>query len=75
MVEGKHTIGLNETQLGIAAPKWFRDVYSSTMGHRQAELALLRYIYLINMYEIYLINILRDEILHDVTVTFQRNFI
>jgi len=42
MVEGKHTIGLNETQLGIAAPKWFKDVYVSVLGHRQAELALLK---------------------------------
>ncbi|KYQ57737.1 3,2-trans-enoyl-CoA isomerase, mitochondrial [Trachymyrmex zeteki] len=42
MVEGKHTIGLNETQLGIVAPKWFRDVYVSLIGYRQAELALLR---------------------------------
>ncbi|XP_029177739.1 enoyl-CoA delta isomerase 1, mitochondrial-like isoform X2 [Nylanderia fulva] len=41
-VEGKHTIGLNETQLGIVAPKWFMDPYISIMGYRQAELALLR---------------------------------
>ncbi|KAL0101040.1 hypothetical protein PUN28_018713 [Cardiocondyla obscurior] len=42
MVEGKYTIGLNETQLGIIAPKWFRDMYISVLGYRQAELALLR---------------------------------
>lgn len=48
-VEGKHTIGLNETQLGIAAPKWFKDPYISLLGYRQAELALLRYIRLIYM--------------------------
>ncbi|XP_011644021.1 enoyl-CoA delta isomerase 1, mitochondrial-like [Pogonomyrmex barbatus] len=42
MTEGKHTIGLNETQLGIVAPKWFRDPYISLMGYRQAELALLK---------------------------------
>lgn len=42
MVEGKHTIGLNETQLGIVAPKWFADMYTSVIGYRQAELALLR---------------------------------
>ncbi|XP_012521342.1 enoyl-CoA delta isomerase 1, mitochondrial-like [Monomorium pharaonis] len=42
MVEGKHTIGLNETQLGIVAPKWFKDVYIDVIGYRQAELALLR---------------------------------
>ncbi|KAG5307320.1 ECI1 isomerase, partial [Acromyrmex insinuator] len=42
LVEGKHTVGLNETQLGIIAPKWFMDVYISLIGHRQAELALLR---------------------------------
>lgn len=42
MVNGKHTIGLNETKLGIIAPKWFQDAYISTIGYRQAELALLR---------------------------------
>ena len=41
-VEGKHTIGVNEAQLGIAAPKWFKDPYISLLGYRQAELALLR---------------------------------
>lgn len=41
-VEGKHSIGLNETQLGIVAPKWFRDPFISLLGYRQAELALLR---------------------------------
>ncbi|KAM0731213.1 Enoyl-CoA delta isomerase 1, mitochondrial [Formica fusca] len=33
-VEGKHTIGLNETQLGIAAPKWFMDPFISLVGYR-----------------------------------------
>lgn len=33
-------IGLNETQVGIVAPFWFRDVAVSTMGQRQAELML-----------------------------------
>lgn len=42
MVEGKYTIGLNETKLGIVAPKWFRDMFISAIGYRQAELALLR---------------------------------
>ncbi|KAK2586487.1 hypothetical protein KPH14_010754 [Odynerus spinipes] len=42
LVDGKHTIGLNETQLGIVAPKWFIDPYIDTIGKRQAELALLR---------------------------------
>lgn len=41
-LEGKHTIGLNETQLGIIAPKWFKDNYIATIGYRQAELALMR---------------------------------
>ncbi|XP_072744638.1 enoyl-CoA delta isomerase 1, mitochondrial isoform X2 [Anoplolepis gracilipes] len=41
-VKGKHSMGLNETQLGIVAPKWFRDPYISLLGYRQAELALLR---------------------------------
>ncbi|EFN83811.1 enoyl-CoA delta isomerase 1, mitochondrial [Harpegnathos saltator] len=41
-VQGKHSIGLNETQLGLIAPKWFREPYISLMGYRQADLALLR---------------------------------
>ncbi|XP_032677224.1 enoyl-CoA delta isomerase 1, mitochondrial-like isoform X2 [Odontomachus brunneus] len=41
-VEGKHSIGLNETQLGLVAPKWFRDIYISLLGYRQAEIALLK---------------------------------
>ncbi|XP_015588532.1 enoyl-CoA delta isomerase 1, mitochondrial-like isoform X2 [Cephus cinctus] len=41
-VDGKHTIGLNETNLGIVAPKWFQNVMIATIGHRNAELALLR---------------------------------
>jgi len=57
MVEGKHTIGLNETQLGIVAPKWFRDLYISLLGYRQAELALLRYIrYIFNKYVYNMLN-------------------
>ncbi|KAL7300316.1 hypothetical protein TKK_0006945 [Trichogramma kaykai] len=42
MVQGEHTIGLNETKLGIVAPKWFADPMISTIGYRQAELALMR---------------------------------
>ncbi|XP_011499862.1 PREDICTED: enoyl-CoA delta isomerase 1, mitochondrial-like [Ceratosolen solmsi marchali] len=42
MVDGLHTIGLNETKLGIVAPKWFQDPLIATIGYRQAELALLR---------------------------------
>ncbi|XP_076635503.1 enoyl-CoA delta isomerase 1, mitochondrial [Colletes latitarsis] len=41
-MEGKYSIGLNETKLGIAAPEWFRKVFINTIGHRKAELALLR---------------------------------
>ncbi|XP_034939747.1 enoyl-CoA delta isomerase 1, mitochondrial-like isoform X2 [Chelonus insularis] len=41
-VNGKHTMGLNETKLGIVAPTWFKDVYISTIGYRRAELALLQ---------------------------------
>lgn len=41
-VEGKHSIGLNETKLGIIAPKWFQDSMINTIGYRQAELALTR---------------------------------
>lgn len=42
LVDGKHTIGLNETKLGIVAPKWFIEPYVATIGKRKAELALLR---------------------------------
>ncbi|XP_015116527.1 enoyl-CoA delta isomerase 1, mitochondrial [Diachasma alloeum] len=41
-VDGKHTIGLNETKLGIVAPFWFQEPYIKTIGQRRAELALLR---------------------------------
>ncbi|XP_044584087.1 enoyl-CoA delta isomerase 1, mitochondrial-like [Cotesia glomerata] len=41
-VDGKHSIGLNETKLGIVAPNWFKDLYISTIGYRRAELALLQ---------------------------------
>ncbi|XP_060116637.1 enoyl-CoA delta isomerase 1, mitochondrial [Heteronotia binoei] len=36
----KYRIGLNETQLGIIAPFWFKDVMISTVGHRAAERSL-----------------------------------
>ncbi|XP_043269980.1 enoyl-CoA delta isomerase 1, mitochondrial-like isoform X2 [Venturia canescens] len=42
MVDAKFTIGLNETQLGIAAPKWFMTCMIDTIGYRQAEKALLK---------------------------------
>jgi len=37
----KFTIGLNETQLGIVAPSWFKDTMLNTVGQRQTELALM----------------------------------
>ncbi|DBA04761.1 TPA: hypothetical protein N0F65_004398 [Lagenidium giganteum] len=37
MTAGKPVIGLNETQLGIVAPTWFRDTLVNTIGHREAE--------------------------------------
>lgn len=40
MVQGKFSIGLNETALGIVAPNWFIDSYNHTISVRQAELAL-----------------------------------
>lgn len=40
MVGGKYTIGLNETALGIVAPKWFMDTMTNTIPKREAELAL-----------------------------------
>lgn len=36
----KYTIGLNESQLGIVAPFWFKDNFVNTIGHRAAEHAL-----------------------------------
>ena len=35
------SIGLNESKLGIVAPPWLGQQYIDTIGHRQAELALL----------------------------------
>jgi len=40
MVGPKFTIGLNETQLGIVAPYWFKETMVKTVGERQTELAL-----------------------------------
>lgn len=40
MVGPKCTIGLNETQLGIVAPKWFQDSMRNVISIREAELAL-----------------------------------
>ncbi|CAG02069.1 unnamed protein product [Tetraodon nigroviridis] len=36
----RYSIGLNETQLGIVAPFWFRDTMMNTVGHRSTEIAL-----------------------------------
>jgi hypothetical protein len=35
--------------LGLAAPKWFMELYIALLGNRQAENALLRYKKLINL--------------------------
>ncbi|NXG63662.1 ECI1 isomerase, partial [Hemiprocne comata] len=41
MVENpKFSIGLNEAQLGIVAPFWFKDTFVNTVGHRVAERSL-----------------------------------
>ncbi|GLH07942.1 SFRICE_002345 [Gryllus bimaculatus] len=40
MVGPKYSIGLNETQLGIVAPRWFQDSMKNVIPIRQAELAL-----------------------------------
>ncbi|XP_074775703.1 enoyl-CoA delta isomerase 1, mitochondrial [Athene noctua] len=41
MVENpKFIIGLNEAQLGIVAPFWFKDTFVNTVGHRVAERSL-----------------------------------
>lgn len=34
MGDGNFKIGLNETQLGIAAPQWFADAFVATVGQR-----------------------------------------
>ncbi|XP_028311044.1 enoyl-CoA delta isomerase 1, mitochondrial [Gouania willdenowi] len=36
----RYSIGLNETQLGIVAPFWFKDTMVNTVGHRHTEMAL-----------------------------------
>ncbi|XP_054390569.1 enoyl-CoA delta isomerase 1, mitochondrial isoform X2 [Pongo abelii] len=36
----RYCIGLNETQLGIVAPFWFKDTLENAIGHREAERAL-----------------------------------
>lgn len=36
----RYSIGLNETQLGIVAPFWFKDTMANTVGQRNTELAL-----------------------------------
>ncbi|XP_074552456.1 enoyl-CoA delta isomerase 1, mitochondrial [Halichoeres trimaculatus] len=36
----RYTIGLNETQLGIVAPFWFKDTLTNTVGHRTSEISL-----------------------------------
>ncbi|XP_054247116.1 enoyl-CoA delta isomerase 1, mitochondrial [Indicator indicator] len=41
MVENpKYSIGLNEAQLGIVAPFWFKDTFVNVVGHRVAERSL-----------------------------------
>ncbi|KAL0822360.1 hypothetical protein ABMA28_004454 [Loxostege sticticalis] len=40
MVGGKFGIGLNETALGIVAPRWFMDTMCNVIPTREAELAL-----------------------------------
>ncbi|KAK5599385.1 dodecenoyl-CoA isomerase [Crenichthys baileyi] len=35
-----YSIGLNETQLGIVAPFWFKETMVNTVGHRNTEVAL-----------------------------------
>ncbi|XP_013190565.2 enoyl-CoA delta isomerase 1, mitochondrial [Amyelois transitella] len=40
MVGGKFSTGLNETALGIVAPRWFMDTMCNTISKRETELAL-----------------------------------
>lgn len=37
----KFTIGLNETKLGIVAPKWFMSTFCNVLPRRMAEMALI----------------------------------
>jgi len=37
MIPGAFKIGLNETQLGIAAPMWFAETMTAIVGQRQTE--------------------------------------
>ncbi|EEB17530.1 3,2-trans-enoyl-CoA isomerase, putative [Pediculus humanus corporis] len=41
MVQGKSSIGLNETQLGLVVPSWFIDTFRNIVSKRQSELALI----------------------------------
>ncbi|KAK6632767.1 hypothetical protein RUM43_013538 [Polyplax serrata] len=41
MVQGKFTIGLNETQLGLVAPSWFVDTFRNVLPKRESEHALI----------------------------------
>ncbi|TRY90735.1 hypothetical protein DNTS_004506 [Danionella cerebrum] len=36
----RYSIGLNETQLGIVAPFWFKDTMQNVVGHRETEKGL-----------------------------------
>eukprot|EP00057_Strongylocentrotus_purpuratus_P024520 XP_011678994.1 PREDICTED: enoyl-CoA delta isomerase 1, mitochondrial isoform X1 [Strongylocentrotus purpuratus] len=40
MAEGPFTMGLNEVNLGIVAPFWFKDTMQNTIGQRETERAL-----------------------------------
>jgi len=40
MVGPMYSIGLNETKLGIVAPKWFQDTMVAVIGQRKAEISL-----------------------------------
>jgi 3,2-trans-enoyl-CoA isomerase len=42
MAAGNARIGLNETNLGIAAPYWLKDMFVETIGRRNAELGLAK---------------------------------
>ena len=43
MVQGNHTIGLNEVEVGIPVPKWLEHAMISAIGYREAERALMRF--------------------------------
>lgn len=45
MATGKYTIGLNESQLGIVAPRWLVDMFVQAVGTRCVAEACVLWLY------------------------------